>query len=341
MNPVKDKLRRYYKAAKFQLNGANLEFDPATLPWIDRADADIDGFLKTFPVPADYPYDLGEKLRFWRENGYVILEGAVPPVWLDQLWAEIEQTIREHKKHHLKSLVYQFNDQKETPICEVPEEKLSGIGARLIEYHNSSVGAKRVMTHPNIATFLRAVFNEPVAVFQSLIFKYGSQQDVHQDFPWVRSQIASHLAAAWIPLEDVHPDSGPLFYYPGSHRMPKFNFGTGILYRADESLYRDKDFAQYLEKTAEGAGLKKSTLLLKKGDILIWHAALAHGGNRIGNPALTRKSFVCHYSTLRSYPKHRLETGATSQAEEHSGVTVYKNPENLAEENCLTEGKDW
>ncbi|MCY7349903.1 MAG: hypothetical protein LH606_04445 [Cytophagaceae bacterium] len=81
--------------------------------------------------------------------------------------------------------------------------------------------------------------------------------------------------------------------------------------------------------------------LLKKGDILIWHAALAHGGNRIGNPELSRKSFVCHYSTVRSYPKHRFETGETSLTEYHNGITVYANPENLAEENILTKGKDW
>ncbi len=341
MNPLKDQLRRVYKAAKFQLNGGKLEFDSATLPWIDRPDADIAAFVKQFPVPAGYPYDLKEKLEFWQENGYVILEQAVPPAWLDALWAEIEGLIQNNQQHHIKALVHRFNDQKETPVNEVPIEKLSGIGSRLIEYHNSSVGAKKVMTHPNIATFLKAIFNEPVAVFQSLVFKYSSQQAVHQDFPWVRSQIASHLAAAWIPLEDVHPDSGPLFYYPGSHRMPKFNFGTGILYRGDESLRRDADFAKFLEKTAAAEGLKKKTLLLKKGDILIWHAALAHGGSGITNPEFSRKSFVCHYSTVRSYPKHRDEKGETSPTEQYNGVSIYANPANLAEENVLAGGKDW
>jgi ectoine hydroxylase-related dioxygenase (phytanoyl-CoA dioxygenase family) len=64
------------------------------------------------------------------------------------------------------------------------------------------------MTHPNIVAFLRAVLDNDLTAFQSLIFKYSSQQSTHQDYPWVTSGVPSHLAAAWIPLEDVHPDSG-------------------------------------------------------------------------------------------------------------------------------------
>jgi len=37
------------------------------------------------------------------------------------------------------------------------------------------------------------------------------------------------------------------------------------------------------------------TFLAKKGDILIWHANLLHGGSPITNVALTRKSMVAHY----------------------------------------------
>ena len=30
------------------------------------------------------------------------------------------------------------------------------------------------------------------------------------------------LAAAWIAMEDIDPNSGPLVYYPKSHRLPHF-----------------------------------------------------------------------------------------------------------------------
>ncbi|WP_421828607.1 phytanoyl-CoA dioxygenase family protein [Larkinella sp.] len=338
---LKDKLRRLYRMVKFRMKNSPLDFEEDTLPWIDRSDANIDAFVKTFKTPKDFPYDLAKLLRDWRDNGYVILEKAIPPQWLDNLWQEVEEVVENNEKYSVKSLVYQFNDGKETPVKEVPKEKLRGIGSRLLEYHNSSIGAKKVMTHPHLATFLEAVFNEKTTVFQSLIFKYGSQQGTHQDYPWVRSKIASHLAAAWIPLEDVSPDSGPLVYYPGSHRLPKFDFGTGILFSEQDSFYTPDEFTNYLNKTCAKNGIKGTILLLKKGDVLLWHGALAHGGSRINKPELTRKSFVCHYSTLRSYPKHRFEEGEKSIAQLHNGITIYANPTNLAEEDVMTAGKEW
>ncbi|MBO0949961.1 phytanoyl-CoA dioxygenase family protein [Fibrella forsythiae] len=338
----KDRLRRLYRMAKHKLNDPQRDFDVATLPWIDLPGADIDAFLATYKTPSDFPYDLKSLLTQWRDQGYVILEGALPISWVDGLWQEVETTIDQHEQHSLKASVYQFNDKKETPIKDVPKEKLAGIGARLLEYHNSSVAAKKVMTHRHIATFLDAVFHEPVCVLQSLIFKYGSQQDTHQDFPWVRSKIASHLAAAWIPLEDVHIDAGPLYYYPGSHRMPKFDFGTGILHQVD-SFYSPEEFSVYLDKTCAKLGIPQKTLLLKKGDLLLWHGGLAHGGNRIGDATLTRKSFVCHYSTVRSYSRHRFEAPEVdkSAATYYNDITIYVNPENAAEEDKLAGGAAW
>ncbi|GAB3329606.1 hypothetical protein GCM10027299_33230 [Larkinella ripae] len=338
---LKDRLRRFYRMAKFRMKNLPLDFEPETLPWIDRSDADIDAFVKKFKTPNGFPYDLGKLLRDWRDKGYIILEQAIPVAWVDGLWQEVEEMVENNEKYSLKSLVYQFNDGKETPIKNVPKEKLKGIGSRLLEYHSSSVAAKKVMTHPHIATFLQAIFNEKTTVFQSLIFKYGSQQATHQDFPWVRSKIASHLAAAWIPLEDVSPDSGPLVYYPGSHRLPKFNFGTGILFSEQDSYYTPDEFSKYLDKICAQNGIEKTVLLLKKGDVLFWHGALAHGGSRINKPELTRKSFVCHYSTLRSYPKHRFEEGEKSIEQLHNGVTIYANPTNLAEEDIMTTGNEW
>ena len=40
---------------------------------------------------------------------------------------------------------------------------------------------------------------------------------------------------------------------------------------------------------------EKKTFLAKKGDILLWHGMLIHGGDQVNRPELTRKSYVCHY----------------------------------------------
>ena len=337
---LKDVARKYYKFAKYNLGNPQLDFDYSTLPWIDQDDADIDAFLANFLVSAGYPYDLKEKLEFWRKNGFVVLEKAIPEKMIDDLWTEIEETIDHHEKYNMTGLVYQFNDTKDTPIKDIPKEKLRSIGARINEYHNASVQAKQVVTHPNIATFLKAIFNAQVAVYQSLIFRYGSQQDTHQDFPWVTPTIPSHLAASWIALEDVHPDSGPLYYYPGSHRMQKFNFGNGILYRHGESVFGPEWFGKYLDKRSKKDGLEKETLHIKKGDVLIWHSALAHGGHRIADPQRTRKSLVCHYTTTDAYPTHKFKKEEKPTVSFHNDIAIYVNPLLKDEEDIVTREKE-
>lgn len=66
------------------------------------------------------------------------------------------------------------------------------------------------------------------------------------------------------------------------------------------SLFNQIQFSEYLDKVCKELGIEKKILLIKKGDILIWHGGLAHGGNTINNSEMTRKSFVCHYSTLEA-----------------------------------------
>jgi phytanoyl-CoA hydroxylase len=339
---TKDRLRKIYRIVKYYLNKDSYpkDFDYKTLPDIDKAEVSIDSIIQKVNPPADLPYNLKEKLEFWQKNGYVVLENVLPKQWLDNLWEEVETTIENHKKYDIMALAYQFNGQKDTPIKDFPKEKLHEVGTRLNNYHNASIGAKRVMTHANIAVFLQAVLDLDVVVFQSLIFKYGSQQDIHQDFPWVTSNIPSHLAAAWIPLEDVHPDSGPLAYYPGSHKIAKFNFGTGIL-KTTFSVFDADDFAKYLGKKVKEDGIEPEVLLVKKGDVLIWHGALVHAGTPIKDITRTRKSFVCHYSTVKSSPKDRYEQNEKSLSSEYNGVKIYVNPLLPKSEDIFTDGKDW
>jgi ectoine hydroxylase-related dioxygenase (phytanoyl-CoA dioxygenase family) len=106
-----------------------------------------------------------------------------------------------------------------------------------------------------------------------------------------------YLMAAWIALEDIHPDSGPLFYYPGSHKLPyvlneDFNAGSSRwrLGSRDYDVYEDRMAALVQE-----AGIQPQVFLPKKGDVLLWHANLVHGGTPVADASRTRKSMVIHY----------------------------------------------
>src|ERR1700730_1039455 len=91
MKALKKIVKKLAKQALYTLQGVPKELDARTLPWIDRADPDIQGFLRTFPKAKDVPYDLADKLRFWQKHGYVVLEGIISTEWLDQLTREVDQ----------------------------------------------------------------------------------------------------------------------------------------------------------------------------------------------------------------------------------------------------------
>ncbi len=303
------------------------EFNPAGIPWIDSPKADIDGFTKKFNPRFDVTYDLKEKLTDWKQKGYAILENIIPEEMIDKFLKDVEQITDEPEKHRLSVRIDlpEFLPEQQRNISDFPKEALKGKYVKFNDFHNSSVAAKKLMSHPGIVTFLEAIFDQKVVVMQSLTFLYGSQQPTHQDFPWVTAKDPSHLAAAWIALEDIKIDSGPLYYYIGSHNMPKFDFGSGILYKP-WSTKTPLEFAEYLDKTCEALRYPKEVLLIRKGDVLIWHGALAHGGSPILNPEQTRKSFVCHYSTYKALPYHRIDPGAEPVKQDYNGMYIYNNP---------------
>ena len=303
------------------------EFDSETLPWIDKPNPDIEKFLKKNPPRFTVPYDMGEKLKDWEKNGYTVLENIIPEDLIDNFWNDFQELVHHPEKYDLNVRIDldEFLPNQQRNIKEFPREALLGKFVKINDFHNSSVAGKKLMTHPAIVAFLEAIFNQQVVVMQSLIFMYGSQQPTHQDYPWVTAKIPSHLAAAWIAMEDIKIDSGPLYYYIGSHKMPKFNFGTGILHRAD-STKSPLEFADYLDSTCKALNYPRETLLIKRGDVLIWHAALAHGGSAITNPEQTRKSFVCHYSTAQALPFHRNKVSEVPVSQNYNGVLIYNNP---------------
>lgn len=316
------------------------DFDYKTLPWIDKKDANINDFIQHYTRGKNLPYDLTEKLTFWRQNGYVILEKAIPDAWVDLLWSEVEELFTHNEKYNINIQVDlpEYAGRAVQLAKDLPKEVINGQYIKVIDFHNSSIIGKKIMLHNNIVSFLEAVFGERVVAMQSLLFKYGSQQATHQDFAYVVSENPSHLAAAWIALEDIHIDSGPLFYYPGSHTNPKFNFGNGIFFNG-QSTYNPDDFAEFLEKSCKERGQERKTLLIKKGDVLLWHAALAHGGHTINNPALTRKSFVCHYSSVNAYRHHRQKPDAEPVRLSYNGADVFAHPFLLDHEDVFRDGE--
>jgi ectoine hydroxylase-related dioxygenase (phytanoyl-CoA dioxygenase family) len=116
------------------------------------------------------------------------------------------------------------------------------------------------------------------------------------------------LLGVWIALEDITTENGPLHYYPGSHKLPYY-LNSDYNNEGTDYMIGDKSYAEYekmmQQKIAE-QGLKKEIFKAKKGDLLIWHANLFHGGEPHTNKNMTRKSMVLHYFKEHSICYHEI-----------------------------------
>lgn len=63
-------------------------------------------------------------------------------------------------------------------------------------------------------------------------------------------------------------------------------------------------------------GLEPRLFTAKRGEILLWHAALRHGGSPVNDESLTRKSFVVHYSTRSTYDRRSITVGEPEEGGE-------------------------
>ncbi len=144
---------------------------------------------------------------------------------------------------------------------------------------------------------LSFILDKEVVPFQTINFSHGSNQRAHSDSIHMTTYPLGYLIAVWIALEDTNLDNGPLFYYPGSHRLPyllneDFNEGANAL-RLGKKDY--VDYEDRIEAVIAETKMEKEVFLARKGDILVWHANLIHGGLPVKDVTLTRKSMVIHY----------------------------------------------
>ncbi|RMH20760.1 MAG: hypothetical protein D6696_07405 [Acidobacteria bacterium] len=278
---------------------STLDFDPQTLPWADRDDfpAALDRRLADGTLDDDG----AARLREWRERGFLHLQGAVEEALIDRLLEAYERAWTERPP--VKLLV---EGRGVVPFAELPPRaEIGHHHYRVMDFQDVEPAAREIVLHPTILKHLRLIFDQTPVAMQSLFFEYGSEQRGHQDFPYVQSAVLSHLVGCWVACEDVAPESGPLFYYPGSHRLPKFDWGGGSLAFDGRDESRVASFEAFLDEQCRKAGLERLVLEAEKGDVLLWHAALVHGGSPVTDAGRSRKSFVVHYSSQTAYPRDR------------------------------------
>jgi hypothetical protein len=156
---------------------------------------------------------------------------------------------------------------------------------------------RRLALHPEVLDLLHVVYGRRPFPFQTLNFAVGSEQPFHSDALHFHSEPQGFLCGLWIPLADVEPDSGPVLYFPGSHRFPYLS--AGALGFTPEQVAAEPHpqvlFEPAWQQAVDRHGMKPSAHLPRRGEVLLWHSNLLHGGAPVQRRSARRWSQVVHY----------------------------------------------
>ena len=239
------------------------------VPWLDRPDAAER--LAASTEAASFGPEIRSKLERWIDDGYMVLEGHLSRAEVDEINSDLERQFEQGRiKYH-------------------------PLGKRVVNAFEHSEPVRRAVTDPELLRLLSFILGREVSLFQTIDFFVGSEQSAHSDSFHMTTEPMGYLIAIWVALEDVDPESGPVYYYPGSHKLPYVM--TEDLGGAEGEVAGGKEarYAERIRSLIADRDLEPVEFTAKAGDVLIWHANLLHGGRGIAREGATRKSLVAHY----------------------------------------------
>jgi phytanoyl-CoA hydroxylase len=275
----------------------------AELPWFEQRNAlqHLDTLVATHGLSEE---ERGY-LHKWVCDGYFIVEDCIDQALIQKFSNRIEDAwttnspipglqVSDVVLNGNKNIHTQHEDLIRVPLAERMEAKRIS-NWRIGEYHLYEESAKQIFQLERLKRLSSLVFGREAHPHFSLTFSKGSQQLLHQDTCVFHVWPRNYLIGVWIAAEDIHPASGPLVYYPGSHReplFPEFDNYPQTQRRTSPQAQSDR-YDDYVRKLAEK--YQRTEFTPKAGTALFWHGMLIHGGSVIKEPDRSRKSFVIHY----------------------------------------------
>jgi phytanoyl-CoA hydroxylase len=277
---------------------------PAECPWYDRPNAlELLEARRKKENISDEDFEL---LRHWATDGYCIVSGVIPEQVIDSMMLDFDNLWTADRPFDgltFFDLALPPNGERLTMShaellnVDLPRrlEARDVPNWRINHFDAYSEAAGTIFQNRELIRLTSLIFDRQSVPDSTLSFMYGSAQDAHQDTAVFHIFPPNFIIGAWIACEEISPDCGPLMYYPKSHLEPIFhefdnypqtNFRTASLDIVE--AYR-KYVAELTHK------YDRHLFIAKKGEILLWHGMLLHGGSQINNAKLTRRSYVIHY----------------------------------------------
>lgn len=169
---------------------------------------------------------------------------------------------------------------------------------RIVEAWKYSENVAKLANNSKLKKILNFLYKSKPLPFSTINFVGGTEQPLHSDYIHFGSIPHKYLIGAWVALEKTNKFNGALRVVPGSHKFPLIDYQDlkqkkpMNIFELEKNYRVYENYIKHLIKTKK---LKPKELYLKKGQAILWAANLLHGGSKVKNRKLSRRSQVIHY----------------------------------------------
>jgi ectoine hydroxylase len=243
-------------------------------PWLDQEPVSAQQ-IEAAPGYSELPEQARAGVLEWPQRGYLVLEQFFDEARVDAINDDVDRLLGGGDLHfHYRSRRVMNSWRKSEAVAELNAD-------------------------PELARILDFILGRPAKLFQTISFVTGSQQSAHSDAFHMMTEPPGFLIGVWVALEDIDEGAGPVFYLPGSHKLPYTmsedlelaGAGGGPLTVPDKG----RAYVSKMTEVVRDFEADPVPFTASKGDVLLWHHNLMHGGQPITREGATRKSLVAHF----------------------------------------------
>jgi hypothetical protein len=263
-------------------------------PWLDRPDAPA--AIERKRERREISESEASFARAWASDGFVVLERFFESARLDAAWTAYERALTTGEV-----------------VPDAPPTEADPLPGRTLNPHFRVPELAALLAESSVVGLVAFLLGAEALPFQTIMGHKGSEQRAHSDAIHMTTYPLGYLAAAWIAFEDIGADAGPVMYYPGSHRLP-YVFSDDVGISTEE--FAERGYAPYHERyepriraLIEAHALEPRYFTPRKGDVLLWHANMLHGGSPRTRRSASRRALVCHYFARGCVTYHDLAAG--------------------------------
>lgn len=273
-------------------------------PWCVANLGSVDISLTDLSDPAPPPSGAD-----WNAEGVLIVPGMIPDSMIDAY--EDEWAVNNGLK--------MIGSRPDFTGSDVPLITADRVGGYNETAYMVNPALMAICTYKPLADALSFLMEEPAGVHLNLSGWVSTKRDWHADTYLNPDHVGDYYAAVWIALGDVHPDSGPFQYVPGSHRWNRLSYDK-IKNHIDVTdpewpAHSETLLTPLVQEEIVKRGAEVVTYLPKRGDVLIWHSRLYHRGTVPNVEGAYRPALIAHFSGVN----HRQDMAPAIQHPVHGG----------------------